>query len=149
MPRPKNEAQKEKITVWLEPDVHAGLRRAAAELDLSLSETTNTFLRKAVVTHELDTTSEAVTRRLETVVKRSVASMADSLSYLISVAAIEAGTTRRVLYQDLLKRHSPDEAKVWNSEARKDTVRRLRESPDELLKLILEEHNRSKLNEED
>lgn len=140
MGRPKSPVKRVPKTLWLDPDVLESLSKTARESDLSMSETANTLLRKVVVSRELEATGELVVKRLEQLIRRTLTASQERLIYLTAQAALEAGTTRQVLFNHLREAHldGGKKALAWNKDARKHFVQRLRESPDELFQTLLE-----------
>lgn len=138
MGRPSKPVNKVKATIWLEPEVLAGLKRLADEQHVSLSELCGLSLRRLVQGQALEAQAELVGARLEQLVLSAVAEVGDRIAHLCATAAVEGGAARRMLMDQAIQARGLEEGRLLASEARKAAARAIRERPGELLRMVLE-----------
>jgi hypothetical protein len=129
---------KEKLTVWVEPEVANALRALAGSHRLSMSETAARYLRVAVQEKAEHAGVELVVPALEAAIDRASRRTADRLANLLARTALESAASRRMVFQVLVEEFGVDGAKEisgssWNSSV--DSLKKPSEGVRELLKV--------------
>jgi hypothetical protein len=111
---------KKQTTTWLDQAVYEQVRLDAGLRGITISECIALHMRNSVLDTSTKPGIEEVVRQLALTVQRRDAAFEQRLASLTSRAAIEAGASRRLLVQLLVRETSPDKAKIlseaaWNA----------------------------------
>jgi hypothetical protein len=126
---------KEKLTVWVSPEVAKAVKSMAAAQAITASQMAAQLL-------ELGSKDQAelagiglLVPALEGAIRRESRALGDRLAKLLAVSALESATTRRMVYPLLLKQLGVEQAKGINNSAYLAAVERLKKPVKEVFEL--------------
>ncbi len=134
--RKNQNPQREKLTVYVSPDVAARIRGRAEQEGVSLSEIAEQLLNRAVLERAESDWWAYAGARVSQVVREEVRGMSDRIAMLIASGAIEAGVSRSLLVASLAQTNGEVTAQKWLSDARQGTVNRLKKPSEGVRELL-------------
>lgn len=124
--RKNQNPQREKLTVYVSPDVAARIRGRAEQENVSLSEIAEQLLNRAVLERAESDWWAYAGARVSQVVREEVRGMSDRLAMLVVNGAMEAGISRNLLTASLADSKGQTQTQDWLSQATQKTVDRLK-----------------------
>lgn len=125
--RKNQNPQREKLTVYVSPDVAARIRGRAEQEGVSLSEIAEQLLNRAVLERAESDWWAYAGARVSQVVREEVRGMSDRIAMLTASGAIEATVSRNLLTASLAQTNGEATAQKWLSDARQSAVSRLKQ----------------------
>jgi hypothetical protein len=120
--RPPTEkgSRKERVTAWVKPDVSATLAAMAGAQRTTVSELAAAILERGVKQEAEAVGLELILPAVERQVQRTGRYVADRLANLLARSALDAASSRRLLYQLLVQEVGEERAKKlyessWNA----------------------------------
>ena len=133
---------KRKLTIWVDEATDQRVRDLAAMHHLTLSETAGSYLEKAIQTKAETLGMDLLAPIVEAAVRREVGRMSDRLARLLARTALEAASTRRIVYNQLIRQGVDAEtAKMINDQSWQSSVDALKRplaAVDELVRTVTE-----------
>lgn len=134
--RKNKNPQREKLTVYVSPDVAARIRGRAEQEGVSLSEIAEQLLNRAVLERAESDWWAYAGARVSQVVREEVRGMSDRIAVMMARTAIEAGMSRNLLTASLAEEKSREVVQDWVSRAEVAAVDRLRKPSQGVRELI-------------
>ena len=133
---------KRKLTIWVDESTDQRVRDLAAMHNLTLSETAGSYLESAIQAKAETLGMDLLTPIIEAAVRREVGRMSERLARLLARTALEAASTRRIVYNQLIRQGVDAEtAKAINDQSWQRSVESLSKplaAIDELLRTSVE-----------
>lgn len=109
---------KVKVSLTLSSDLDTTLKQLAKEQNTSYSSLVDEYLGFALMAKEEKLAAELLGPKLQTIIKKEVRAMADRMAFLLSRAALEAATSKQLIFQLLVKEFGVEKAfgfrdKAW------------------------------------
>jgi hypothetical protein len=117
---------KEKLTVWVNPEVSKAVRSMAAAQGVTVSQMSARLLELGSRDQVELAGLGVLVPALENAVERASARVGDRLARLMATAALESTASRREQYQILIEMFGAERAKRINEAAYKTSLDRLR-----------------------
>ena len=133
---------KRKLTIWVDESTDQRVRDLAAMHNLTLSETAGSYLEQAIRAKAETLGMDLLTPIIEAAVRREVGRMSERLARLLARTALEAASTRRIVYNQLIRQGVDAEtAKAINDQSWQRSVESLNKplaAVDELIRASVE-----------
>lgn len=101
--KPIEESQKKRpVTAFLEPDVYERIKGMAAEEELTVSETINALLKRAVMHKDTGRWYDLFGPAIENRISREMQGMSNRLAHLLARTALESTASREMLTRFML-----------------------------------------------
>lgn len=127
---------KTKVTVWLEDSTLKVIDENAQANSLSRSAVVSEYLMRALKDQAEASGLELIVPALKEALRKEVGSMSDRLAHLLVRAALEAATTRSLVYNEVVHRAGTEVAQATHKEAYSASVARLKKPSAGLLELL-------------
>ena len=119
---------KQPITTWLRPHIYKHLQDLAGAKGLTVSTLAAELLEQRLKQHAESAGTELVVPVVEATVRRELSFVAERLARLLARSALEAATSRRLLFNVLIQEGlTPQQAKTMNDAAWTRSVESLKQ----------------------
>lgn len=126
---------KTKVTVWIDDAALKRLDKKAQTNNISRSAVVSEYLTLALKDQAEESGLELIVPALKESLRKEVKGMSDRLAHLLVRAALEAATTRSLVYNEVVHRAGTEAAKATH-EAYTASVERLKKPSRGLLELL-------------
>jgi len=127
---------KSKVTIWLEDTALKIVDEKAQANKVSRSAVVSEYLTRALKDGAEESGLELIVPSLKEALRKEVKGMSDRLAHLLVRAALEAATTRSLLYNEVVHRAGAEAAKATHKSAYTASVERLKKPSKGLLELL-------------
>ena len=125
-----------KLTITIAPSVSEKLRQKADANKVSLSSLVNTYLAAALKLEHDTAAAEVLGPELKTTIKKEVRDMSDRLAHLIVRGALDAGSSKQLLFQLLVKEFGVEKARAFKNTAWRISLEELRRPTEGIAELL-------------
>jgi hypothetical protein len=129
-------AKKTKVSTWVPYNILRALREEAAAHHLTVSRVAAEILERGLKERAETAGLGLLGPAVQGVVKREVGRMSDRLAHLLARTALESATTRRLVFQLLVRSLTAEEARRLNQAAWTNSVDSLRKPAQGLQELL-------------
>lgn len=127
---------KSKVTIWLEDTSLKIIDEKAQANNLSRSAVVSEYLTQALKDRAEASGLELIVPALKESLRKEVKGMSDRLAHLLVRAALEAATTRSLLYNEVVHRAGTEVARATHKSAYTASVERLKQPSKGLLERL-------------
>ena len=129
-------AKKAKVSTWVPYNILRALREEAAAHHLTVSRVAAEIIERGLKERAETAGLGLLGPAVQGVVKREVGRMSDRLAHLLARTALESATTRRLVFQLLVRSLTAEEARRLNQAAWTNSVDSLRKPAQGLQELL-------------